>query len=461
MAKKHRIEKDALGNVLVPLDAYWGAQTARSIENFQIGSDQMPKELIGAICHIKKAYAITNCEQGRLPKKKMQAISKACDEVLEGKFLEHFPLSVWQTGSGTQTNMNVNEVLATRANELLGHKRSTKHPVHPNDDVNMSQSTNDVFPSAIQVAACFDIEKRLLPALGSMQKNLEAHAKAFNKIVKVGRTHLMDAAPLTLGQEFSGYASQVEGATSAIKTSLKELRELALGGTAVGTGINAPKGMGKAVCKTLSRLTKSVFRPAKNPFSALSASDAIVTTSASLKRLACALYKIANDIRWMASGPRSGLGELTLPENEPGSSIMPGKVNPTQAEALMMVATQIIGFDTAITLAATQGNFELNAMRPLMAYNLIRSIHLLSDAVTSFTERCLRGLKPNKKRIEEYLNRSLMLATALNPIIGYDKAAKLVRKAHLEDKTLKAAALELGYFTAKEFDRLIDPAKMC
>ncbi len=461
MAKKQRVERDSLGQVQVPLDAYWGAQTARSMQNFQIGSEKMPKELIAAICLIKKASALTNYQFGTLDKKKMQAICTAADEVLEGKFLEHFPLVIWQTGSGTQTNMNVNEVLATRANELLGHKRSTKHPVHPNDHVNMSQSTNDVFPSAIHIAACFDIEKRLFPAVKAMQKRLEAQAKAFSSIVKVGRTHLMDAAPLTLGQEFSGYASQIKTAYTSIKESLKELHELPLGATAVGTGINAPKGYKKAVCKTLSTLTKSRFIPAQNPFAALSASDAIVTTSASLKRLACALYKIANDIRLMASGPRCGLNELHLPENEPGSSIMPGKVNPTQSEALMMVATQIIGFDTAITVAATAGNFELNVMRPLMAYNLLRSIHILTDAVTSFLEHCLKGLSPNKKRIQEYLSRSLMHATALNPIIGYDKAAQAVRKAHLEDKTLKAACLELGFLSEKEFDTYTNPAKLC
>ncbi len=460
MAKKTRIEKDSLGDVEVPIDAYWGAQTARSLNNFQIGQEKMPKELIDAICLIKKACAITNFEYGLLEKKKMQAIQKVCDEILEGLLADQFPLVIWQTGSGTQTNMNLNEVIATRANEILSKKRNSKYPIHPNDDVNMSQSSNDVFPSAIHVAACFEIEKHLLVALTAMQKNLEAKAKAFKKIIKTGRTHLMDAAPLTLGQEFSGYAHQVSSGIAVLKESLKELHGLALGGTAVGTGINAPKNFGKAVCKTLSSLTKNNFHVSGNAFSALSSSDAIVTTSASLKRLACALYKIANDIRWMASGPRCGIGELILPDNEPGSSIMPGKVNPTQCEALMMVATQIVGFDMAISMAATQGNFELNVMRPLMAYNLLRSIHLLTGVVTSFTEKCLNGLKANIERINSHLDRSLMLATALNPHIGYDKAAELVRKAYHEDKTLKEAALELGILTAKEFDTIVDPIKM-
>lgn len=461
MAKKVRIERDALGNVEVPIEAYWGAQTARSIKNFQIGLEKMPKELVLAIVLIKKAAAITNASLGLLAKKKATAISKACDELIEGKFADHFPLVIWQTGSGTQTNMNVNEVIASRANEHLGHTRSTKAPVHANDDVNMSQSSNDVFPSAIHIAACFDIEKRLVPALKELHKVLLTKSKSFSKIIKTGRTHLMDAAPLTLGQEFSGYASQVATGTKVLEDSLKELRGLALGATAVGTGINAPKQFGKSIAKTLSTLTKSRFYEADNSFSALATSDAIVTTSSSIKRLACSLYKIANDIRWMASGPRAGLAELMLPENEPGSSIMPGKVNPTQSEALMMVATQVFGLDTSISFAATQGNFELNVMRPLMAYNLLRSIHLLTDAVTSFTNNCLRDLKPNLKQIQANLNKSLMLATALNPVIGYDKAAQVVRKAHQEDKTLKEVVLELKLLTEKEFDKLVDPSKMC
>ncbi len=461
MAKKTRLEKDTLGAVEVPKDGYWGAQTARSLENFKIGIEKMPIELILAICVVKKACAITNFQLGLLEKPIMQAIVSACDEILDGNYSDQFPLVIWQTGSGTQTNMNVNEVIATRANELLGHKHSSKHPVHPNDHVNKSQSSNDVFPSAIHVAACFEIENRLLASLTNAQNALETKATAFKKVIKIGRTHLMDAAPLTLGQEFSGYAHQVESGISVLKESLKELHTLALGGTAVGTGLNAPKNFGKAACKTLSTLTKSHFSPSKNSFAALATSDAIVTTSSAIKRLACSLYKIANDIRWMASGPRCGIAELLLPENEPGSSIMPGKVNPTQSEALMMVATQIMGFDTAIAFAATQGNFELNVMRPLMAYNLLRSIHLLSDAVTSFTQKCLKELKANTKQIATHLNNSLMLATALTPHIGYDKAAELVRKAHLEDKTLKQAGLELGLFTSEHFDILVNPASMC
>lgn len=461
MIKKTRKEKDALGEVEVPLNAYWGAQTARSMDNFKIGVEKMPKEIILALCLIKKAAAITNFEYGLLNKKKMIAIRKACDELLAGSLSDQFPLVIWQTGSGTQTNMNVNEVIATRANELLGHKMSTKFPVHPNDDVNMSQSSNDVFPSAIHIAACVDAEKLLLVALENLQKALSAKTTAFKKIVKTGRTHLMDATPLTLGQEFSGYESQVKTGIKSLKESLKELHMLALGATAVGTGINAPANFGKAICKTLCTLTKHTFIQAPNTFAALSTSDAIVTCSSAIKRLACTLYKIANDIRWMASGPRCGLGELNLPENEPGSSIMPGKVNPTQCEALMMVATQIIGFDISISIAATQGNFELNVMRPLMAYNLLRAIHLLSDAVTSFTDKCIKGLTPNSKKITTHLNNSLMLATALNAHIGYDKAAQIVRKAHLEDKTLKAAGLELGLITEEEFDKIVQPARMC
>ena len=440
-----RLEHDSLGEVEVPNHVYWGAHTARSIANFKIGGEVMPQELILALVLIKKAAALTNSELGLLDKKKSKAIVAAADELLAGKHADQFPLVIWQTGSGTQTNMNVNEVIATRANELLTKKRNTKLPVHPNDHVNMSQSSNDVFPSAIHIAACFEIENELLVALSRLENALKAKAKAFDKIKKVGRTHLMDAVELTLGQEFSGYAHQITSGIKCLKESLKELSHLALGGTAVGTGINAPKGFGKTICKTLTRLTKHTFYKTENHFAALSTSDAIVTTQAALKRLGCTLYKIANDIRWMASGPRCGLGELFLPENEPGSSIMPGKVNPTQCEALMMVAVQIIGFDTAISIAATQGNFELNVMRPLMGYDLLRSIHLLTDAVASFTTNCIVGIKPNHKKIGHHMSQSLMHATRLNPVIGYDNAAKVVRKAFLEDKTLKEAALELGY----------------
>lgn len=452
---KTRIEKDSLGTVEVPADVYWGAQTARSLANFQIGKETMAHELIMALVVIKKAAAKTNYALGLLDKPKMQAITKACDEVLDGSHKDQFPLVIWQTGSGTQTNMNVNEVLAARASEILGKK-----VVHPNDHVNMSQSSNDVFPSAIHIAACIAIEQKLIPALKKLHKALQAKEKAFNSIIKVGRTHLMDAAPLTFGQEFSGYASQVESGINALSYSLKELHGLAIGATAVGTGLNAPKNFGKAICKTLTALTKSPFYQAANSFSALSTSDAIVTTSSCIKRLGCTLYKIANDIRWMASGPRAGLNELMLPENEPGSSIMPGKINPTQCEALMMVAVQIIGFDTSISVAASQGNFELNVMRPLMAHNLLTSTTLLADATTSFTDRCIKGLKANEQKIHEHLSRSLMLATALNPHIGYDKAAQVVRKAYKEHSTLKHACLELGYLTEKEFDSIVRPDLM-
>ncbi|MCE5294362.1 MAG: class II fumarate hydratase [Chlamydiales bacterium] len=461
MAKKTRVEKDSLGEVVVPLDVYWGAQTARSLLNFCIGSDTMPRELILAIVLLKKSAALTNHKLKLLDKKKMQAIVSACDEILNGKFADQFPLVIWQTGSGTQTNMNVNEVISTRANELLGHKNSTKFPIHPNDDVNMSQSSNDVFPSAIHIAACFEIEQKLINALTTLQKALDAKAKSFKKIIKVGRTHLMDATVLTLGQEFSGYVYQVASGIAALKASLNELHSLAIGATAVGTGINAPKDFGKAICKTLSSLSKSTFIPQENPFAALSTSDACVTTSSAIKRLGCTLFKIANDIRWMGSGPRCGLGELILPENEPGSSIMPGKVNPTQSEALMMVSTQIIGLDAAITMAASQGNFELNVMRPLIAYNLLQEIRLLTDAAASFTKNCILGLKANTRKIKAHLDSSLMHATALNPHIGYDKAAAIVRKAHQEEKTIKAAGIELGHFTEKQFDTMINHEDMC
>ncbi len=454
---KYRKEHDSLGEVAVPEDVYWGAHTARSIANFKIGIEKMPLELIFALVLIKKAAAITNADLGLLDKKKMKAIVQAADEILSGKLLEQFPLVIWQTGSGTQTNMNVNEVIAARANELLTKKRSSKTPIHPNDHVNMSQSSNDVFPSAIHIAACFELEK-LKSALKSLEKALKAKAKAFSKIVKVGRTHLMDATTLTLGQEFSGYAHQVTSGLHALEYSLKELSHLALGATAVGTGINAPKGFGDAICKTLTKISKHRFYKTENHFAALATSDAIVTTHGAIKRVGCSLYKIANDIRWMASGPRCGLGELILPENEPGSSIMPGKVNPTQSEALMMVATQIIGFDMAISMAATQGNFELNVMRPLIAYDFLRSIHLLTDATTSFTANCILGLEANHKKISHHVSQSLMHATALNPIIGYDNAAKIVRKAYLEDKTLKEAALELNLLSSEDI-AILDPKK--
>ena len=441
---KKRCEKDSMGIVEVPVDAFWGAQTERSRHFFAIGCEKMPKILVLAIVLIKKACALVN----EIPKAKKQAIVSACDAIIAGKFDDQFPLSVWQTGSGTQTNMNVNEVIAHIAK------------VHPNDDVNMSQSTNDVFPSAIHIACSIKLSEDLLPALTQLEKSLSKKAKAFHSIIKVGRTHLMDAAPLTLGQEFSGYAAQIAYSIDQIKIALKNLSELAIGATAVGTGLNAPKDFGKKVCETLCKLTSYTFKPAKNNFQALASSDALVQLSGTLKTLSCSLFKIANDIRWLGSGPRCGLGELHLPENEPGSSIMPGKVNPTQCEALIMVCIQCMGNDAAVGIAGASGNFELNVCRPLIAYSLLQSISLLSDSTTSFRKYCVDGLQANKKQIKKHLDNSLMHATALNPAIGYEMAAKIVQKAHKEGKTIREVALETSGLTEKEFDTLIDPSKM-
>ncbi len=455
-----RKEKDSLGEVEVPADKMYGAQTQRSLENFHIGSERMPVEVIRALALVKKAAAIVNCELGALSKDKMHLIVDSADEVIAGKFDEHFPLVVWQTGSGTQTNMNVNEVISNRAIQKAGGEIGSKVPVHPNDDVNKSQSSNDAFPTAMNIAAVLAIEKTLLPNLHALQKGLEQKAAAFADIVKVGRTHLMDATPITLGQEFSGYASQVEHGIAAIRNALKSLSEIALGGTAVGTGINTPKGYTEKVAKVLSELTGYHFVSAPNKFEALSSHDAIVEMSGALKRIACSFMKIANDIRWLGSGPRCGIGELFLPENEPGSSIMPGKVNPTQSEAMTMVAAQVIGNDTTIAFAGSMGNFELNVFKPVMIYNLLQSVRLLADTSRSFLDKCVVGIEPNLKQIKHHLGNNLMLATALNPAIGYDKAAKVVQKAHSEHKTLKTAAVELGYLTEKQYDELIDPRKM-
>jgi fumarate hydratase class II len=455
-----RIEHDSFGEVAVPRDAYWGAQTQRSIENFPIGCERMPIELIRALIFIKKACALANCQLHILAPSKCTVICAACDEMLAGNFLDQFPLSLWQTGSGTQTNMNVNEVIANRANELSGSKKGAKTPVHPNDDVNQSQSTNDVFPTAIHIAATFEITSRLLPSLKELHETLKMKAQSFRNIIKVGRTHLMDAAPLTLGQEFSGYAAQVAFGITSLKHSLTWLQELAIGATAVGTGINAPRQFAQVVIPIINALTNFSFISAKNKFAALAAHDALVSTSGMLKQIASSLFKIANDIRWMASGPRAGLGELALPENEPGSSIMPGKVNPTQAEALTMVAIQVMGNDTAIGFAGSLGNFELNVFKPLMAYNLLQSIRLLADAIDSFNLRCAAGISANKKRIQALLEHSLMQGTALNPYLGYDKATKVVQKAHLEEKSLKQAAIELGFLTTQEAENLLNPNKM-
>ena len=452
--KDYRVEEDALGAVHVQKDAYWGAGTQRSLQNFAIGKETIPYEILLALVLIKKAAAEVNYSLTLLPLKKNRAITRVCNMLLEKKLADQFPLSVWQTGSGTQTNMNVNEVIANCANTLLKMPLGTKSPIHPNDDVNMSQSSNDVFPSAMHIACALMCKEKLLPTLTAFHKALCAKQKAFQDIVKVGRTHLMDATTLTLGEEFSAYAAQVSQGIERIKAALEGICRLALGGTAVGTGLNAPKGFAKAICKTLSTLTKQKFLPATNSFEAIATSDAVVFLSGALKTVACSLYKIANDIRWMASGPRCGLAELILQANEPGSSIMPGKVNPTQCEALIMVCIQVMANDSAITFSGAQGNFELNVCRPLMAYSIIQSITLLDDAVQSFTKNCLKTIKANKKQLQAYVERSLMHATALTPHIGYDTAAQIVKKAHKENTTLKQAALEL--LSDKEFEAIVD-----
>ncbi len=457
---EYRIEYDTLGEVQVPADKLWGAQTQRSLQNFKIGGHRMPREVIYALAIAKKAAALTNAELGVLPEDKAKIIAEVCDEILSGALDEHFPLVVWQTGSGTQTNMNLNEVIANRANQKLGQPLGTKKPIHPNDDVNKSQSSNDVFPTAMHIAAYLAVRDRLLPALDKLATALEDKANAFMPIIKVGRTHLMDAVPIRLGQEFSGYAHQVRTAKQDIERTLEEVRELPLGGTAVGTGLNAPKGFAEKVAAKIAELTGAPFITAPNKFAALAAHDPLVSLSGALKRTAVALMKIANDIRLLGSGPRAGLAELNLPENEPGSSIMPGKVNPTQSEAMTMVCCQVIGNDAAITCGAFQGHLELNVFKPLIIHNLLESIRLLADACHSFTDNCVVGIEPNLPVIRRHLERSLMMVTALNPIIGYEKAAKIAQKAHKEDKTLKEAALELGYLTAEEFDKYVRPEAM-
>lgn len=456
----HRIEQDTIGEVKVPKDKYYGAQTERSRNNFTIGSEKMPFEVIKAIALIKKASALANLELGVIDEKKAKSIVKASDKVISGDYHEHFPLLVWQTGSGTQTNMNVNEVISNLAILDLGGEIGSKKPIHPNDDVNHSQSSNDVFPSAMHVAVRLLIDEKLLPALKTLRDALHKKAEEFKSIVKIGRTHLMDATPLTLGQEFSGYVSQIDHDMQAIKNTFPHLEELALGATAVGTGINAPKGFDKIAISKIASFTNIPFKPAPNKFEALASNDTMVEVSGALKRTAVSFMKIANDIRWMGSGPRSGLGELILPSNEPGSSIMPGKVNPTQSEAMTQVSIQVLGNDAAIGFAGSLGNFELNVFKPVIIYNLIQSITLLSDAALSFSEKCVEGLQPNHKKIAEHLDRSLMLATALNTEIGYDNAARVVKKAYAEDITLKEAALKLGLITADRFDEIVDPKKM-
>lgn len=456
----YRIEYDTLGEVSVPEDKLWGAQTQRSLQNFKIGGHRMPKEVIYALAIAKKAAALTNADLGILPQEKARLIAEVCDEILSGALDEHFPLVVWQTGSGTQTNMNLNEVIANRANQKLGQPLGTKKPIHPNDDVNKSQSSNDVFPTAMHIAAYLAVRDRLLPALDKLAQALKEKAEAYHAIIKVGRTHLMDAVPMRLGQEFSGYHHQVVTTKADIERTLDEVRQLALGGTAVGTGLNAPKGFAEKVAAKIAELTGAPFVTAPNKFAALATHDPLVSLSGALRRTAVALMKIANDIRLLGSGPRAGLAELNLPENEPGSSIMPGKVNPTQSEAMTMVCCQVIGNDTAITCGAFQGHLELNVFKPLIIHNLIESIRLLADACHSFTDNCVVGIEPNLPAIERHLERSLMMVTALNPVIGYEKAAKIAQKAHKEDKTLKEAAVELGYLTAEEFDKYVRPEAM-
>lgn len=452
----YRIEKDSIGPVQVPADAYWGAQTQRSKENFKIGGHRMPLEVIRAFAILKKAAAQANEELGVLPKAKSQLIGKVCDEIMKGQLDEQFPLVVWQTGSGTQSNMNLNEVIANRGHVIKGGKLDdAKKILHPNDDVNKSQSSNDTFPTAMSIAAYQILVAETLPALEILQKELDKKAKAFAKVVKIGRTHLMDATPLTLGQEFSGYAAQVQYGIKAIQATMPHLAELALGGTAVGTGLNAPKGYDKLVAKKIADLTKLPFKTAPNKFESLAAHDAIVFSHGALKTVAVSLNKIANDIRLLASGPRSGIGEINIPSNEPGSSIMPGKVNPTQSEAMTMAMAQVLGNDVAINLGGAQGHFELNVFKPVIIFNFLTSARLIADASRSFVEHCVEGIEPNHSRIKMHLDNSLMLVTALNTHIGYDKAAEIAKKAHKEDTTLKEAALKLGYLTSEQFDKWV------
>ncbi|WKT82791.1 MULTISPECIES: class II fumarate hydratase [unclassified Thermosynechococcus] len=455
-----RLEYDSLGAIEVPADCYWGAQTARSLKYFPISHERMPLEVIHAMARLKKAAAIANRDLGVLATDKAAWIMQAADEVIEGRWDDQFPLSIWQTGSGTQTNMNVNEVIANRAIELAGGVKGSKTPIHPNDHVNCSQSSNDTFPAAMHIATVIELQERLLPMLRHLLAVLQEKVTAFADIIKIGRTHLMDAVPLTLGQEFSGYASQIAACQGHIEYALQHLYPLAIGGTAVGTGLNAPAGFGDRVAAELAQMTGYPFCKAENPFAALAAHDPLVMLSGALKTLAAAMMKMANDIRWLASGPRCGLGELILPANELGSSIMPGKVNPTQCEALTMVCVQVMGNDAAVGIAGSQGNFELNVYKPLIIHNVLRSIELLSDAGEAFTQFCLVGIEPNREQIQRHLQRSLMLVTALNPHIGYDKAAAVAKKAYSEGKTLKEAAVELGYLTAEEFDQWVRPELM-
>tara|TARA_B100000029_G_scaffold316865_1_gene309293 strand:+ start:14388 stop:15782 length:1395 start_codon:yes stop_codon:yes gene_type:complete len=455
-----RKERDSLGEIEVPSDKYYGAQTQRSFENFKIGVERFPRQFIRAYGIVKKAVAIVNRSHGFLDDDIQDAIDKAADEVINGELDSHFPLVVWQTGSGTQTNMNFNEVIANRAIEMMGGTIGSKTPVHPNDHVNMSQSTNDTFPTAINISAVECINSNLIPNLKNLRDALNKKSEEYMKIIKLGRTHLQDATPLSLGQEFSGYVSAIDHGLKRLENALESCYELPIGGTAVGTGINTFDGFDEHVSKEISQITGLPFRVASNKFEALGTHDSMVELSGTLKVISSSLFKIANDIRWLSSGPRSGIGELILPANEPGSSIMPGKINPTQCEALTMVCLQVIGNDSAITIAGASGNFELNVFRPLISYNILQSIQLLADSSKSFTNNAILGLKPNLKRIQKNLHDSLMLVTALNPFIGYDKASEVAKKAYVEDITLREAIIKLNYLTGEEFDRLVKPEEM-
>ena len=451
----YRTEHDSMGEVQVPVEKYWGAQTQRSFENFKIGTEKMPTEIVRAFAVLKKAAAIANNRLGQLDERRKTLISGVCDEILEGKLNEHFPLVVWQTGSGTQSNMNVNEVIANRGNEVAGEKL-----LHPNDHANMSQSSNDTFPTAMHIAAALEIEERLFPSLDSLIQSFERLMQENEGIVKTGRTHLQDATPISFSQEISGWKNMLEKSKEMLQLSLPGLRELALGGTAVGTGLNAPKGFDVEVAKAVSELTHKDFKTADNKFHSLSSKDELVFAHGALKALAANLMKIANDIRWLGSGPRCGLGEIFLPENEPGSSIMPGKVNPTQCEALTMVSVQVMANDVAVGMAASQGNFELNVYMPVCIYNFLQSVRLLSDAMLSFNQNCVVGIKANKEKMQENLHRSLMLVTCLNPYIGYENAAKTAKKAFQENISLKEACLQLGFLTEEKFDEVFQPEEM-
>ena len=455
-----RVERDTLGPVEVPAHRLWGAQTQRSLENFEISGERQPAEIIRALAIVKRSSAVVNAALGILEQDRADAIVAAVDEVLAGTHDAEFPLVVWQTSSGTQTNMNLNEVLANRASEILGGPRGEERLVHPNDDVNKSQSSNDVYPTAMHVAAVEGVERHLLPALAQLRETLHAKAVQFDDVVKIGRTHLMDATPLTLGQEMSGYAAQLDHAERHLRSALPHVRELALGGTAVGTGLNAPEGYAVAVAAEIARFTGLQFVTAPNKFEALATCDGLVQLHGALRGLAASLMKIANDVRWLASGPRSGLGEITIPANEPGSSIMPGKVNPTQSEALTMACAQVMGNDVAVGIGGASGNFELNVFRPMIAHNVCQSIRLLTDGMRSFDEHCASGIEPNHARITELLEQSLMLVTALNPHIGYDKAAQIAKKAHAEGTTLRAAAIGSGHLTGEQFDAWVVPSDM-